>query len=207
MGANGGADDVATPTQTSSSLEPDELERFGPLLVQAEQGDPAALPEVRQALDLHPELWQRYGDLALHARQAWVDRAAGPNLLMRECIDRKLDALRTELVGPEASPLERLLGEQIVLCWLQSAYADATVAQVQRGEALATLKVMMQRQESAQRRLLAATKQLALVRKLLRPAVSPVELALRGVPEQATVPSSLTAGPRAQRRTGAGTLN
>ena len=198
---------MSKPRKMFEALDPQEQEQLGSLLVQAEQGDPAAVPEVRQALDLHPELWQRYGDLALHARQAWVDRAAGANLLLREALDRKLDALRSELVGPEASPLERLLGEQIVICWLQSAYADATVAQVPREETLATLKVMMQRQESAQRRLLAASKQLALVRKLLRPAVSPVELALRGVPEQATVPSSLTAGPRAQRRTGAGTLN
>jgi len=54
---------------------------------------------------------------------------------------------------------------------------------------------------------LVATKQLALVRKLLRPAVSPVELALRGVPEQTTNPSRLAAGSRAQRSTGAGVLN
>jgi hypothetical protein len=195
------------PTKTLEALPDATLERLRGILARAEQGDASALPEVRQALAQFPELWQRYGDLALHARQAWVDRAAGANLLMREALDRKLDALRGELVGPEASPLERLLGEQIVICWLQSAYADATVAQVQRGEALATLKVMMQRQESAQRRLLAATKQLALVRKLLRPAVSPVELALRGVPEQAAVSSSLTGGLRTQRRTVAGTLN
>ena len=206
MEANGGIA-VSKPKKMLEGLDPQEQEQLCSLLAQAEQGDPAALPAVRQALDRHPELWQRYGDLALHARQAWVDRAAGANLLMRECIDRKLDALRAELVGPEASPLERLLAEQIVLCWLQSAYADATVAQVPREEALATLKLKMQRQESAQRRLLAATKQLALVRKLLRPAVSPVELALRSVPEQTAVPSGLAAGPRAHRRTGAGVLN
>ena len=198
---------MSKPRKMFEALDPQEQEQLGSLLVQAEQGDPAAVPEVRQALDLHPELWQRYGDLALHARQAWVDRAAGANLLLREALDRKLDALRSELVGPEASPLERLLGEQIVICWLQSAYADATVAQVPREETLATLKVMMQRQESAQRRLLAASKQLALVRKLLRPAVSPVELALRDVPEQATVPSSLATNPLIQRKTGVGVLN
>src|SRR5262249_56406747 len=139
------------PTKTLEALPDAALERLRGILARAEQGDASALPEVRQALDQFSELWQRYGDLALHARQAWVDRAAGANLLMREALDRKLDALRAELVGPEASPLERLLAEQIVIFWLQSAYADATVAQAPREEALGTLKVKMQRQASAQR--------------------------------------------------------
>jgi hypothetical protein len=41
----------------------------------------------------------------------------------------------------------------------------------------------MRRQESAQHRYLAAVKQLALVRKLLRPALSPLQLAMGAVAE------------------------
>jgi hypothetical protein len=42
----------------------------------------------------------------------------------------------------------------------------------------------MKRQESSQKRYLAAMKQLALVRKLLRPALSPMEVAMRTVTEK-----------------------
>jgi hypothetical protein len=42
----------------------------------------------------------------------------------------------------------------------------------------------LQRQNSAQQRYLQAVKALATVRKLLRPGLSPVDLALRPVPER-----------------------
>jgi hypothetical protein len=46
--------------------------------------------------------------------------------------------------------------------------------------------VALRRQNSAQQRHLQAVKALATVRKLLRPGLSPVDLALRPVPEQPT---------------------
>lgn len=198
---------MPTTQQILNQLDPQELDRLGPLLVRAEQGDPTALPELRQALDQLPELWAHYGDLALHARQAWVDRAAGQNLLLREALDRRLEAVRAELAGPEAPPLERLLAEQVATCWLQSAYADAAAAQARTREALGERKLALQRQESAQRRLLAALKQLAVVRKLPRPEVSPLDVALRGVSEGAAVRGNSAGGRRALWHTAEGVPN
>jgi hypothetical protein len=198
---------VATTKQILDGLEPQELERLGPLLARAEQGDPTALSAVREALDRLPQLWQHYGDLALHARQAWVDRAAGGNLLLRETLDRKLEAVRAELAGPAASPLERLLADQIALCWLQSSYTDAVAARARKGEAPAHQKLALQRQESSLRRLVTATKQLALVRKLLRPSVSPLDVALRDVAEEVATPSRKAPGPRVPSRTQRAVLN
>jgi hypothetical protein len=56
----------------------------------------------------------------------------------------------------------------------------------------------MKRQESSQRRYLAAIKQLALVRKLLKPALSPLQLALGPVGEERATPKRPTtaASPR-----------
>lgn len=198
---------MPTTKQILDELDPQELERLGPLLVRAEQGDPTALPAVREALDRLPQLWQHYGDLALHARQAWVDRAAGGNLLLREALDRKVEAVRAELAGPEASPLERLLAEQIALCWLHSSYTDAVAARARKGEAPVNQKLALQRQESSLRRLVTATKQLALVRKLLRPSVSPIDVALRDVPEAVATPGRTAPGPRVPSRTQRAVLN
>jgi hypothetical protein len=205
--AHGGADAVATSKEILDELDPQERERLGPLLVRAEQGDATALPELRAALDQLPQLWSHYGDLSRIAAEAWVDRAAGANLLLREALDRKLAALRAELAGPSPSALEQVLADQMALAWLQTCHVNATVAQARMGEPYAERKLALQRQESSLRRLVTATKQLALVRKLLRPPVSPFDVALRDVPEEAAVSRRRALGPRAQSRSRASVLN
>ena len=149
----------------------------------AEQGDEAALPELRVALDVNPWCWQRYGDLAQQSMAAWLQLVAGKNLLLLESAQRKAEQLRAELAGPAPSPLERLLIERIVATWLQVHYSDASYAQL-KGTNPAQHTAALQRQNSAQQRYLQAVKALATVRKLLRPGLSPVDLALRPVPEQ-----------------------
>ena len=171
-------------TTTATPPKQDEvLERLRKLVQRAEQGDEAALPELRVALDANPWCWNCYGDLGRQAQGAWLDLIGGKNLMLKEAASRKAEQLRTELAGPGPSPLERLLVERVVACWLQVHYSDAAYAQL-KGGGPAQHAVALRRQDSAQRRYLQAVKALATVRKLLRPGLSPVDLALRPVPEQ-----------------------
>src|SRR4051794_11419508 len=97
------------------------------LLERARGGDPATLDDLRGALDRHPEIWRAYGDLALHARDAWVGLIAGPDLALRESLGRQVEAMRADLSGADPTPLEALLVDRIVACWLQVNHADAAV--------------------------------------------------------------------------------
>ena len=94
--------------------------------------------------------------------------------------------------------MEKLLVERIVACWLQIHYADALYAQAKGPQSTAPVRQeLMKRQESSQRRYLAAIKQLALIRKLLKPALSPLQLALGTVGEERAAPKRpTTAAPR-----------
>ena len=164
----------------------DELAR---LVARAERGDLSVLPALREALAANPDLWQTYGDLALQAEGALVRVAAGSNLLLAESLLLKLRALKAELGGDGDSPLERLLIARVAATWLQTNYYDTRVAQA-AGAGEARLKVLRQQQDAAHRRHLAGIKQLALVRKLLRPAPSPLELLRAPVGETSPAPAA-----------------
>ena len=47
---------------------------------------------------------------------------------MRESLTRSVAALKAELAGPAAPPLERLLAERVACCWMQAGHADAALA-------------------------------------------------------------------------------
>jgi hypothetical protein len=123
-------------------------------------------------------VWQQAGDLAGQVQAAWIKIVASDNLLLEQSLRRQLEEMRQELEGGTASPLEKILIERIVACWLQAQQADAATAQSQ-SNAPAVHALLLRRQESAQKRLLQATQRLATVRKLLRPPLSPAELAVR----------------------------
>ena len=162
------------------------------LLKKAEAGDRSVLPQLRRALDGDPDLWRGYGNLAAHAEASLAMLAAGPNLLLAESLRRKLAELKAELGGESPSPLEKLLAERITATWLQVAYFDALLAQA-AGAGEARLRALQRLQDAAHRRHLAAIKQLAVVRRLLRPAPSPLEL---------LAPVGETSAPAATRRAG-----
>jgi hypothetical protein len=176
-----------------------DMDRLAELVQRAQQGDVTALPLLREALEADPAVWQEYGDLAAQAQEAWLQLLAGTDYLLAESVRLKLGALRRELGAAGASPLEKLLIERIVACWLQTHYADALYAQAKGpGSTPSVRQELMKRQESSQRRYLAAIKQLALVRKLLKPALSPLQLALGAVREERAAPKRQTtaASPR-----------
>ncbi|HVK15146.1 MAG TPA: hypothetical protein VM597_40780 [Gemmataceae bacterium] len=149
------------------------------LVRRAQQGDRSAVPGLRKLLDADPELWRHYGDLAGHAKSAWLDLLAGPDLALREAAERKVAELEEELAGPDPSPLERVLAQRAAACWVQVHHADALYARAAgSGVPAAGLRELLARQESAHRKLLAAIKQLAVVRKLIRPGLSAWQVAM-----------------------------
>jgi hypothetical protein len=95
---------------------------------------------------------------------AWHQRS-------NRAIARKYAALTKELAGPQPSPLERLLVERIVICWLQLYYADTLYAQHMEDLSFQQAEFHQQRISKAQARYLAAIRTLAQVRRLGVPAV------------------------------------
>ena len=144
----------------------DPVDRLTLLIQRAMQGDRDVLPALRECLDAHPELWQDAGNLALQAQRAWISMAVGADLLREHSIRRQLDAMRTELLGPTPSPLERLLVDQVLQAWLQSNHSVVIVAQ---NSGLSEFKkaFLQRRQDQAQKQYLAALKALATMQKLL----------------------------------------
>lgn len=150
---------------------PDDLEL---LVRQAEGGDAQALEQLRQELssgrlDVY---MSRVGDLARHAEAALLDVATGEKRLMREGIQRQMEAMRRELAGSAASPLERLMVERLVICWAWANYLDSVCVQLftkppdtDFGEFMTCL------QTRAHRRFLDAARTLAQIRRLKFPAV------------------------------------
>src|SRR5262249_43902654 len=109
------------------------------------------------------------GDPATRAREAMIGWAVGQDLAAGEALRRRIAQVRAELAGPDASPLERLLAENLALAW-----ADAHLAaeRAYRAAALTLTEAdrIERRRDRAQRRLIAAIKALDLIRRVM-PAV------------------------------------
>jgi hypothetical protein len=160
---------MAVAEPAGSAVDPPEPSQLEELVRRARRGDESVLPALRVLLDDQPGVWRQAGDLALQARAAWLALLAGPDLLLRERVERKLRELEAELCGAEPTPLERLVVARVLAGWLASECADVAFAQAKLAKASAgLLRDLQRRQDSAQSRYLAAVRMLATVR-LLRP--------------------------------------
>ena len=157
-------------------------EEMRALLQRAQDGDASVLAELREFLDGHPALWKEFGDLAGHARDALLALASGKSLLARESIKRRMEQLQADLGGPAPSALEKLLVERVAICWLQTYLADLDAVQKDKADTLQASHAQ-RRQSAAQARYLSAIKQLALIRKLLKPAPTTLDLLRKPVDE------------------------
>jgi hypothetical protein len=174
------------------------------LVAQAQAGDATVLPALRKLLRERPEIWRQVGELSRRAEAAPLDLAGPDQVLVKEAIKLKLAELRDELGAPAAPALERLLIDRVVLTWLQVHLVDLALVEVQRRGQQATLagKEALKRLDGAHGRLLSSVKTLAVVRKLLKPAVSPLDLLGKPVAEETPVGGRL-----GKRRGGAVTCN
>jgi len=139
------------------------------LIQRANGGDESVMPMIRNLLDQAPPLISFMGgDLAEQAQESLINAIAGSQLAMKESLLRKLSQLREDIGGTNPSPIERLLIERVVACWLQLQHADCLFAQVKE-VSFRQGDYMQRHQDRSHRRYLSALKTLATVRKLVMP--------------------------------------
>jgi len=124
------------------------------------------LPRLRAFVHIEPEVWRHYGDLASLARRSWIDLIAGPDLILRESITRKVEELARDLVEPRLSALGRLLVERVKATWLQTLHAETADAQSTRAS-VAIASFLSKRLDGVNRRLLMSLVTLGTLRRLM----------------------------------------
>jgi hypothetical protein len=136
--------------------------------IDQEDPTPADVRALRAMLEGHPQLWRVAGDLAYAAVLNIVAKLdAGP--LVTESLKHSWVARKDELGYPSAPPLERLLIEQVVLCWLHLHIIEIEYTSVMNEPIPAISADHWERRLStAQRRYLRACEALARIRKLAR---------------------------------------
>ena len=108
------------------------------------------------------------GNIARRIEYDLVDKLCGQDLAFREALIMKLEVMRAELAGPNATPLERQLVERVVLCWLTVHEAEYRFNQA-RDLSIKQADYWQRRITACSRRYLFAVKTLATVRNLAIP--------------------------------------
>jgi hypothetical protein len=158
---------------SSNSPEPAVAAELRSLLKKAKSGDATVLPRMREIVSDHPELWEQLGDATRIVEQAWADLLCGGDPLVRESIKQQAEQMRAELEGQHPTPVEKILVANVIGCWLEAQYAQLDVASTTSGP-MNQAKFSMARAEASQKKLLAATKTLSLVRSLLPQGLVPI---------------------------------
>ena len=157
---------TALPTEAL----PLKVEELIALTDRAQRGDKTTLPALRELLKQPGAVDLLGGDLARQAQLTLIDKFSGNNLLLKESLTRKLELLGAELAGANPTPVERLLVERIVTCWLHVHHLEMTYAG--KDSRSPELGSYYQRcLDRAQKRYLAAIRTLAQVRKLAVPVL------------------------------------
>ena len=151
----------------------DRLAKLEELSDRAADGDQKAREELRQALrESGPEVVREASELARIGQSALIRTAAGSEALREEALLIRLDLMRSEIAGPDPSPLEVLLAEKIVSVWMLTEVLDlflsAQLTELPKSQRMphSFLKFYLGWQEQAHRRLLSAIRELARVRRL-----------------------------------------
>lgn len=161
----------AAPKSESKAEPLPTREAFDDLIKLANAGDRAAVETLSKLLDDNPQLWQQVGDLARNSETLLILRIAGSDCLTRESIERQIGTMRQTMTSPRASPMEKLLIDQIVICFLQQQYVNInhpTTSDVD----IPAGRFILQQRESAQRMFNAAQQALHTYRKFAPPQLS-----------------------------------
>ena len=90
--------------------------------------------------------------------------------MSREIIAREVEGLRSQLLGPQPTPLDKLLVDRICICWLAVQHAELHSAKRFNERAVVLTPSEEHRLDKVHHRFLSAIRELACVRKLLLPS-------------------------------------
>lgn len=140
-------------------------------IARARNGDMTALALLEESCPPDARMWYKYGALGRHVEVRWLQRINGPeDHLSIKAMTAKLNELKSEMAGPNPSPLESVLVDRIGACWLAVCHAEMIVAQTSECT-LAYGDYLQRRLDRSHARFLSAIKTLAFVRRLQLPAI------------------------------------
>src|SRR5262249_23061790 len=171
--------------QAGGAPAPDYQKLFHQLVARANGGDPDALKRLRIFLDANPWLWQRAGDLAAVAERSWIELICGTNQLVAESARRRVARLKKDLAGDDPTPIETVLIDHLACCHLAVLHSEVQAASPQGGS-LEPARFRLKRAESAQKRMLNATRTLVSLRALVPRGLHPASHLKAFVPDQIT---------------------
>jgi hypothetical protein len=175
----------AKPEQTPGAFERyqlpvdvlESLEELRTLSRKAEGGG-AEGAEARKELkhklrEASPAVITRASDIGRKSQHLLIKTASGGDLLTELALSGRLDMMRKEVAGENPTPLEVLLTERVVSCWLLVELFDRLMAAHLSKETPKekhvpdrVLRHYLRWQENANSRFLAAVRELARLRKL-----------------------------------------
>jgi hypothetical protein len=136
----------------------------------AEKGDQEAMADITALLQRPGLPDVLHGNPAREALRALLDAYAAGNPVIREAAGRKATELRAELAGPNPTPLEKLLVDNVLVTW-PHLYRLEDVCARKDGMPLALGLCYQKCITAAHKRFLAAMKALTEVRRLVLPAI------------------------------------
>lgn len=133
---------------------------------------PEDVQALRELFEASPDMWRMVGDMTHHALSAIVEHAAGGNTFIKESLLEGYRAICRDLGRAEASALERLLIEQVALCWMRHNDLERRYTSVtQAGQTINQADYWERRLAASQRRYLRACETLARVQRMDLPAI------------------------------------
>jgi hypothetical protein len=113
---------------------------------------------------------ESFGSSAEWLKRTIVRKAAGENVAVQEAIAGQIESVRSELAGPDPTPMERLLAERAALCWMLVNWYENSVQDCDR-MSIAQANHHQAKIGRAHSRFLSAVRTLAQVRKLALPVL------------------------------------
>jgi hypothetical protein len=146
-----------------------ERQRVAALFERAKRGDESALTGFLDAL-ADPDTLTVYGDIAHYAKLTLLQQIAKDNEPTKLAVAIKMERIRISLVGRDPSPLEGLLADRVVMCWLHLHTLEMNWG---TGEGLRPAEAARHQRSlsRAHTRYLAALKTLAIVQRLAVPVL------------------------------------
>ena len=123
------------PLNTATETPTGEVtrERVTHLHQQANKGDQSSAKELREIIASHQEIWAPFGDLSRHVEESLIQMISRGDVLISESLRAKIGELRDSLrVNNEASVMENLLVDDLILSWLENHHARMASLQPQQ---------------------------------------------------------------------------